>query len=463
MKSFDTELKKYTKKVRLRAAERREIRERILAYMEYHPLPKEVKKKLPETITSEHFVIFNFNTVYTKVAAGFFALLIVVSVPLAAERSVPGDVLYPVKTLNEGIRAQFVSSPYEQVAFETELMERRIAEARLLAKEGKLTEEVEAEIAATVKGHADAAQKGIEELKNADADEGAIAEIAFGTTLEVQSAVLDSGIGTGSTTGPHGIAIAVKEAKANVDAQKGTSTPPYELLSARVELETTRAYELIETVDVFATEEERADIERRLADIERTILAAEELQEEGDAEATVGLTDALALIQKLIVFMTDIDVRENVPLESIVPIVLTDEEKKTDIETRLVEITTTWEEVQPRIASFIETDMYEKLIVGAEMINRGLATTTTLLVEERYEAANNALLEVEALIFDLDVLTAEGQTDEIIEETEEEIIEEEFTEEETATSTDEVISDEPEPEVVEEEEEVATGTPEFVE
>ena len=167
MKSFDTELIAYTQKTRLKAAERAEIRARVLSYMEYHPLPKNMR--LQEAVSGKRglYAVILSHTTFMRVATSACAvLLVIVSVPFAAEHAVPGDVLYPIKTrINEEIRAQFVSSPYEKVAFETELMERRIAEARLLAKEGKLSEEVEASIAATVKAHADAAQQGILELQ----------------------------------------------------------------------------------------------------------------------------------------------------------------------------------------------------------------------------------------------------------------------------------------------------------
>lgn len=379
MKSFDTELAKYAAKIRLKAIERRELRERVLSYMEYHPLPKNVDSLIG--IPSERFFTLSFNTFHTKIAGAAFAFFVVVGVPFVAEHSVPGDVLYPVKTqINESISAQFANSPYEKVAFETKLMERRIAEARLLAKAGKLSEEVEAEIAETVMNHANAAQESIAELKAADADEGAIAEISFGSTLAVQSLVFDSSeLGAhGSST--DGIADVVRAAKANADAVKGTSTPSYERLIAGVELETTRAYELSKSVGSFATPEEGEDIKRRLADIDTKISDAKALHD-ADA-ASVGSVELLSLvlsdIQKLVSFMTDIDVRENVTLETLVPITYTKEERSEKIGLVLREAQVLFEDALIRLSFVEDVELRAKLEIGKEegLLNLNMATTS---------------------------------------------------------------------------------------
>lgn len=332
MKSFGTELKKYAEKTRLKASERAELRARILTYMEYHPL---TNKAVPQgkTISYSFSIFQQFGT---RIAASAFAILfIVVGVPIAAERAVPGDILYPVKTkINEEVRAQFINSPYERIAFETELMERRIAEARLLEKEGKLSEEIEAQLAETVRGHATAAWAGIAELNATDSEEGAIAKITFGTALDVQSALIK---GEGNGEDGKGIALAVSSARASVAADSSTTTPSYARLSARVEQHTTRAYELLSSIESSATVAERTNIERRLADIERKIIAAQVAHEEENGEDVKLLSGVLGDIQKLISFMTDIDVRANVSIEDLVPVVLTPEERLESLEQKLNE------------------------------------------------------------------------------------------------------------------------------
>ena len=362
MKSFDTDIQKITQKARLKAAERSELRERVLAYMEYHPLAHRTSnisiERTPALAggflaSSKQFLsrAASFHTLYTRIGAGVFALLLIVSVPFAAEDAAPGDMLYPIKTqVNEAVLSQFNNSPYQKVAFETELMERRIAEARLLAKEGKLNDKTEAALAMSIAGHANAAQESINSLKENDAEGAAIAEITFGSVLDVQTAVLDSGTTT-MTDETSGIAGAVRNAKFAADAQKGSTTPSYERLMAHMEQETTRAHELFNAIKASATEEEKADIDRRLADLERKITSAQEAHATlalGDevpevtedamsislmaakaapADGAAILGSSLGDLKKLIVFMTDIDVRNSVTLESLVPLVPTVEEE----------------------------------------------------------------------------------------------------------------------------------------
>lgn len=410
MKDFDTDLKKYADKVRLRADERRELRERILAYMEYHPLPKE-RRVLPtrEAIASESFVLVPFNTMYTRIAAGVFGLILIIGVPITAERAVPGDVLYPFKThINEGIRVQFASSPYEKIVLETTLMERRIAEARLLASEGKLTEEVEAAIAKNVKGHVSAAQEGLVALRAESEEDAVIAEIAFGSALEVQSAMLE-GEAAGAISSDTGIRSAIKIAKEEVSQKKSTTTPSYEGLLARVEMETTRAYELFLSVDSVLTDTERGDVSRRFADIDRKIEGAGMKQANNSPEAQKDLISALGLTQKLVAFITDINVRKNVALETLVPVELTLEERqdavvdsvrntiatKTQIETRLGDGEATLASTTDRSA------VVEKIELGFGEIDALLGVASTSLSVLDIDAAEVAARGAAELVKDL--------------------------------------------------------------
>lgn len=433
MKSFDTDLKKYAEKTRLKAAERRELRERVLSYMEYHPLPKR-NEPLPQIASrSDRFVVVHFNNLYMKITGGVFAILLLVVVPFMAEQSVPGDALYLVKTqVNEGIRAQLANSPYEKVTFETELIERRIAEARLLASEGKLTEEVQAQIALTVKGHANAAQSGLAEMRATNVDEAAIAEIAFDSALQVQSAVLDTNDSVSTTSSIAGILDVVNTVREEVVQSRGTSTPSYEGMAATIELETTRAYELFETVKVSATPEEITDIERRLSDIERLIAGAAEKRPTDDASAVADMVSALGLIQKLVVFMTDIDVRETVALETIVPIVLTLEERSALVMTTLEQVATLKKAAEVRIPLISDTALSEKIVFGMEQLTLHVAVATSSLEAQNIDTAEQHARDALALATDIDTLTSSAGS------TESTLGESEVTTGETSTSTEPV-------------------------
>lgn len=360
MKSFESAFKEYTEKTKLRASERRDLRERIALYMEYHPRTRTTEAvptpygarrarfALPFSVTH-----FHISSRFVRTASAVCAIVII-AVPFVAQQSVPGDVLYLVKTdITEPIQAQFTSSPYEKIEFETRRMERRIAEARVLEKKGLLTDEVKVQIAETVKTHSDAVKGEIAQLRTQDAEGAAIAQIAFVSSLEVQSAVLgteEAMVATATTMGAtsssdvalmmtakvaapsNPILSVVNDARDEIANTPEATLPSFDGLMARIERETTRAYELFATIKKSATPTEATDIERRLSDIGRRIDEAKALREADASTATQTVTDVLRQLQKLIHFMNDIDIRETVTLESLVPIVLSETERLTLVE-----------------------------------------------------------------------------------------------------------------------------------
>ncbi|MCA9366298.1 hypothetical protein KC722_01830 [Candidatus Kaiserbacteria bacterium] len=413
MKRFSEQLKKKAETVKLSAIERSELRDRVVSYMEYHPLAADVRREAPKkdisTLKTAPFAMVRIDMVQVSKFVGAFATLILIAVPLMAERSVPGDVLYPVKVqFNEEVRSSLSFSPYAKVEWETKRLERRIAEARLLASEGKLTPEVEAEVAEAVKSHSDAAQREIATLRESDNDEATIAEIAFASALEVQSEVLENDIekdatATTTTGGRSVLAIAgaVDEVRKSAVAQSGEGVS-YEKLMARLELETTSAYEYFNSIEDIASAEERADVERRLQDIERKLEEARELKA-NDQPATNVLAVALADTRKLISFMTNIDVRENVAIDELVPVTLTFDERATVIEKQVEEA----EKIESMVSDIfpeLRVDVAAKAAVGLEELRTNIALATTSLSERNIIAAEAAGTEAQNYAHDLAIL-----------------------------------------------------------
>jgi hypothetical protein len=315
--------------------------------MEYHPLSAEMKSKKiisePALLTESYRIVRIPFTVLARYAAVAAAVVLIV-VPFVAEQALPGDPLYAIKvSFNEEVRSTLAFDAYQKVEWETERLNRRISEARLLADEGLLTEEAEIAVATAVREHAANAQKGIEEIRSKDADEATLATLALDTTLEVQST---------SLRGDHGVATMMMFSTAKMNSESDdtqsmsflanvldeslskNATPPvesstisFDKIMARVEQNTTRAYELLETIKETANAEEISDVARRIQDIERSIAEAIEIQSTDSYGARTLLLDSLQRVQRLIVFMNDIQVRANVDLETIVPVVLTDDEK----------------------------------------------------------------------------------------------------------------------------------------
>lgn len=330
MKQFGTQLKKQATNYRLTQSERADLRERLVSYMEYHPLPAQANNVRPasQRVYKARVVM---RGVYTRYFVGALSMLIFAVVPVLAEQAVPGDVLYPVKVrFNEEVRSSLALSPYAKVEWETKRLERRLAEARLLADEGKLTPELEAEVAAAVQGHSNAAQQEIATIRESDSDEAALAEISFASALEVQSEVLEKRQTSATGEGQSTVALAgvVAEARTGVDASQQNANPSYEKLLGRIELETTRTQELFDSIKPDALDEEVASIERRFTAIGEKVLQAQALKvgeiesasgEEAEKAAQTLLKVALADTRKLVSFMADIDVRRSVSIDDLLP------------------------------------------------------------------------------------------------------------------------------------------------
>lgn len=339
MKKFSQQLHNEAKTVKLQAAEKRELRERLISYMEYHPLPAEMKvNSLKQVAKAQPFteaftnVSIPFSRLFKYSAA--LAALVLIIVPFVAERAVPGDTLYAMKVqFNEEVVSSLKFDTYQKVEWETERLNRRISEARLLASEGRLTEAVEAEVAEAVKTHTENAKREIEELRTQDADGATIASIELDTTLEVQSAALRSDsttleVDNESVSSPANlIANVIDASRSQTEDDNASTTPPaYEKLMARVEQNTTRIYELLNSLQGAADAEQLNDVTRRIEDIERAVKVAIETYATDEAKAKELMIGILQRTQKLIVYMTEIEVKQTIDIETLVPVVLTDSE-----------------------------------------------------------------------------------------------------------------------------------------
>ena len=473
MKRFSEQLKKQSNQTRLSVAEKGALKERLTAYMEYHPLPKEraeMTKTASSTMVSESFTLVRFNTPQVRNFLGAFTVLLVIIVPVVAERAVPGDVLYPVKVqFNEEIRGTLTLSPYQKVEWETERLERRIAEARLLSSEGKLTEEVQAKVAKAVKEHSDAAQAEIATIAESDSDEAALAGITFNAALEVQSEVLESDIENG--IGGDELALVVGEAIASAEPADD-QVPSFEKTLARLEIETTRATEFFNSITEVASVEEQADIERRLEDIARKVDEALALQQsdvaDDQAAAVELLTQSLSDTRKLISFMTDIDVKETVEVEDLVPVVLTLEERVAAVEAALTAAADEVTAVETAIANLEDEALLEKTTFGLETAVAALAIASTSLASTTFDidVAETAATEATDVLADLTktlLLAPTAPTESVVpaEEatTTPEILDATATSTpETETETDEVVTEEPVEEEVSEVEPVEAET-----
>jgi hypothetical protein len=396
MKRFSEQLHKEAGRITMTAREKEALLARVTAFCEYHPLPstattpRVITPKSTKAKFAEPFIEWAMPRRYYKSLVAGCLLLVVVGVPALAERAVPGDLLYAMKVqVNEEVRASLTSSGYEKVAWETKRLERRIAEARVLAKEGRLTKEVSEGVIAAVAAHQAETESELATLRTTDAEAAALAELTIVSVLNVQSAALRA-VDMGSTTdgvSTVALALALDQVQEQV-AQKSDEAVSYERLIAQLEIETTRSRELLASIQDVGTEQELKDIERRIGDVERKITAARGLSTSNMTEATDALKAAWRDTQVIITFMTDIDVRTALAIETMVPVVLTPEEERA-----------------------LATAAYEEA-------NRGLATITSVLPQVADQGVSEKvaitvpriteLLETASSTLDTDVLAAKA-------------------------------------------------------
>lgn len=388
MKRFSEQFHTKAQSVKLQAVERAELRNRVLSYMEYHPLSSAQKigeGKLQDGTQFSYFRMpFSVSNVFRLSA--LTALLVLVVIPVLAEKTVPGDTLYAVKVrFNEEVISTLKLSPYEKVEWETERLNRRIAEAKLLANEGKLTDEVEAEIVAAVQEHTESVEESIEELREDDADQAALASIELSSTLQMQSdslqsesespvAMLAMKISPESANKTQKIADALN---ASISKQESGSDAalilPYEKIMARVEINTTRAYELLNAKS-NSDDKRYADVTRRLEDIGRTIEQANALHDQNDPLATQTLLDALQRSKKIIVFMSDGTSVSDI--DTIVPIQYTEDEYKEQLGSLNLEVARKIEIVKTLQGQASESAS-QKASYALEIASGNLSNSTT--------------------------------------------------------------------------------------
>ncbi len=446
MKQFSKQFHKSASAVKLQAAEKRELRERLVSYMEYHPLPtelqgvkaskssKQLSKAAPLFTDTFSNVSIPFATIFKYSSA--VAVVALMVVPFMAEQTVPGDTLYAVKVqFNEELKSTLTFDGYQKVEWETTRLNRRIAEARLLASEGRLTEEIEVEVAEAVKVHTDNAKKEIEALRINDADGAEIASIELDTTLEVQSASLKSDNAEDSDSASDStnlIASAIDKSLEQTEVQLATpALPAYDKMMARIEQNTTRVHELLSTLNSLSPENDFVEVTRRLDDIERSIESAVSLSETDDMASRLGLIDVLQRTQKLIVYMAELEVIEAVDIETLVPVVLTDVEEGDEAARLTAELDLKIAEIEELSLEIIDEDILAKVSFAQAL----LATTSIEMASssENFEVFEK--LAVEALEIADDILTVLKNSLEPV------VVVEPVLEEEVATSTEDAVED----------------------
>jgi hypothetical protein len=330
VKNTDTSFSNERERFTLKPAERRDLRARITAYMEYHPLAARrgastgafgrFAKYIPALTVSGPFHFRRLSAV--------LAVLVFVAVPVVAEQSLPGETLYPVKVrFNEGLRAQLLFSPYEKMQWEAKRVERRIAEARLLANEGKLTAKTENTLEENIRSHTSAFREQLAVLRESDASNAAVAEVTFESALAVQTIVLNAELDHAAFTPSHNegdihdLVKLVEEAQTHIASSTAAgSAATYDALERRVAENIATVGTLERGAQEGITDNEKTETDARMRDTTDVVVSAKAAHEAGkEDEATTLLRGVLADTEKIIAFLSSFDLRADIALDTLVP------------------------------------------------------------------------------------------------------------------------------------------------
>jgi hypothetical protein len=153
--------------VGLTVSEKEEMRFNVLLYMEENPVRnvglrrligwKDIKSLLLQPI------IYKLKPMHVAL---IIALLFSGGTVVAAERALPGDVLYPVKVgVNEEVRSALTISSEAQAKWDARRAEKRLEEAEKLANSGQLNAENRANLEARFLAHAEAFKARAEKIE----------------------------------------------------------------------------------------------------------------------------------------------------------------------------------------------------------------------------------------------------------------------------------------------------------
>jgi hypothetical protein len=171
------------KNVRLEDSEKEHLRTNVLNFVKENPVRKPIDERL---ILQRTIFPFNLNLKKMPIIPAILALsLLTGGVSFAAEQSLPGDFLYPMKvSVNEKVRSDFALTPEARANWEVKVVERRLEEVETLVAEGRLFIELVPTIEKRIKKQTERVYSHIGKLE----EKGKVSAIDVSSKLE---AVID--------------------------------------------------------------------------------------------------------------------------------------------------------------------------------------------------------------------------------------------------------------------------------
>ena len=151
-----------SKEVKLSPEEKEMVKQNLISFMETNPVGYGRPSAIP-AFGRFGIILRNLRPV---VALGLIAVLLGGTTSYAAEGSLPGDLLYPVKVnINESVQVWLATSDEAKARLGANLAEKRLEEAEALAAEGRLNAEVRANIEFRFEEHAKSFDKSAKKIE----------------------------------------------------------------------------------------------------------------------------------------------------------------------------------------------------------------------------------------------------------------------------------------------------------
>ena len=121
---------------------------------------KKEEKRIKSPYAKKMLLVFQRSVVFVLIIAISFNL----SKPVSA-KSLPGDLLYPIKIIHEEIEVAKIHNPKKKAEYQIKRAEKRIEEVRKLKKNHKLDSEKEHAVVEKLKEHVEEVHKAVQEIK----------------------------------------------------------------------------------------------------------------------------------------------------------------------------------------------------------------------------------------------------------------------------------------------------------
>ena len=146
---------------------------------------QETMERVKSPYARKMLLVFQRSVVVILILALSFNL----SKPVAA-KSLPGDLLYPIKIIHEEIEIAQIRNPKEKAKHQIERTKKRIAEIETLKKKHQLDKEKEKVVAEKIKEHVEKVNEVIEEMKKEEPSNALELNTELVSTLKASVEVL---------------------------------------------------------------------------------------------------------------------------------------------------------------------------------------------------------------------------------------------------------------------------------